>query len=714
MATKKDDPSKFGSIVRRLLAERNHTQAELAESLGVTPALVNQWLKLKPCPQARVDEIAGFLGVSSAYLRGEQLGEASIASSAAASWSFRRAPEDGGRDYGNSNIFATPPDIKTLVRETGQNSKDQGRSSRVHVRYTLIELRRGTREFEAFLGALRFTELRKHVAAAGNTDSRVGKKLKGALRRLEERDKLYLLRVDDFGTTGLHGEEKSAGGHNPFAALIRNNLDSSKSGDTAGGSYGLGKAVLWRCSGLSLVAFSSRVAEGLGHDDQAGKLRFIAKSELTWHQAEDNAEQYAGPGWLGAETESLWCDAAALKPLFLDREQLPEDITASDSTGTSCLIVDFRDLQSDEDLQPDQIINKLREEAAINFWPAIEAGDLSVSVEHYVGKTHKSTEQVDPGETAARPFAEAFRAYKEGELSTHPEPGETIKTDVLLTIPASRDSATAVKPGQPSHDADCTLLIRLASDEDLQHRELVGSVSMFRGRGMVVQYWNRRNIVVGGRPFHAVLMAGESAGKSEAAVAAEVFLRLSEPPAHDRWAFCEDLSDNYKPGAKSRLYEMNSDITAKIKEVIRPDDEGVQDEPEELKRLLQIGAIDTPPKLARLRHTSSFDGTRWIVDGEIKVLDRRSGIDATIAVSVVPESGSRTPLEWDTLEITKVIRGEAATLPGNRTVRIEPKTSTVRFTARSKPGPESLRLERCLANVGFTAKKSPADTREEG
>jgi transcriptional regulator with XRE-family HTH domain len=706
MATDKVDRSAFGRSLRRALDDAGLNQADLASKLGVSPALVNQWIKgTKACPQLRAEEIGRLLGVATSFLIGGT-GKLRRAPEFEPRWEFRAAPDDGGRDYGNSNVFATPPDIRAQVREPIQNSKDQGEAPCVHVRYALIELRLGTPEYDEFLQAMRFTELRAHLAAAGTTDSRVGKKLRNALSRLEESKKFYLLRIDDFGTTGLHGDEKSGLGHNPFAALIRNNLDSSKTGDTSGGSYGLGKAVLWRCSGISTVLFSTKVAKRYCPAGRSGQVRFIAKSELTWHEIEGSDHAFAGPGWLGSDAESIWCEAEQLAPLFLDRISLPSGVTTSDSSGTSALIVDFRDLQSDEELNPDSVLAKLREEAAVNFWPAIEAGELSVSIEYFVGSSHKRTDLVDPVETAARPFVEAYRAFLAGEHAARPEAGETAKAEVMLTVPATRDTAVAVEPRQASVDANCTLLVRLATDDDMEPRHLLGSVAMFRGRGMVVQYWSQRNIVVGGRSFHAVLMAGEAAEKNEPAKAAELFLRLSEPPAHDKWESSEDVNDNYKPGARSRLIEMQKEITARIKEIIRPDDDGVEDEPEELKRLLQIGSTEPHPKLARLSHTSRFDGSRWFVNGEVKILDRRSGIDARVEISIVPESGTRTSIGWESIDIKKKIRGEAEYLADAGIIRIEPRTSTIRFEAISMPGPGGLRLDRCMADVQFSATKS--------
>ncbi len=707
-----DTLESFGSRVKEALEANGMTQAELASRLEVSPALINRWMKGgKACPKRRLAQIGEILGVAPESLSGGAE-DSRPAALERANWVFRQAPEDGGRDYGNSNVFATPPDIKTLVRETGQNSRDQREYPHMHVRYTLIELRRGTDEYDSFLDALRFDELRNHVYAAGKTESRVGKKLKGGLARLDDAKKFYLLRIDDFGTTGLYGSERSDVDLSPFAALIKNNLDSSKSGATAGGSYGLGKAVLWRCSGLSTVLFATKIAPGYGDGRQDGELRFIAKSELTWHGLGD-ANYHAGPGWLGTETKSIWCDSADLSPLFLDRQNRPDQVPAAEDSGTSALIVDFRDLQSDEELKPEEVLRTLKEECAINFWPAIAKGDLSISIEFRVGEKLSSTDVVDPRETAARPFVEAYEAFTGGEITPHPEPGETSRADVMLTVPATRSTAAEVEPSQPTHDAQAVLLVRLAEPDDLDHKARLGSVAMFRGRGMVVDYWNRRNIVVGGRAFHAVLMAGEAAGGGDAATAADIFLKLSEPPAHDRWVFGETLADNYERGARSRLAEMWDDISSKIKELIRPEDGGVEDEPEELKRLLQIGSVEEQPKLARLIKPSSvLDGDKWVVEGEIKVLDRRAGIDARVAISVVPESGSQTPLEWESLAVTKKVRGEAAELPDNKTIRIQPKTSSVRFKGVSKPGPAALRLDRCIASLSFAASKTPDAERE--
>ncbi len=174
-------------------------------------------------------------------------------------WWWRSEPDDGGRDYGNPNVFATPADLPTLSREIGQNSVDYPArpNAPVHMRYTVIELTEGSEAYARFMDAVRFRDLSDHIQAAAATPSKLGSRLRSGLERLREERRLVLLRIDDFGTTGLFGDERprSPEEKNPFAALCRNNLDSAKLTTTAGGSFGLGKAVLWRCSDLSTVLF---------------------------------------------------------------------------------------------------------------------------------------------------------------------------------------------------------------------------------------------------------------------------------------------------------------------------------------------------------------------------------------------------------------------------------------------------------------------------
>jgi transcriptional regulator with XRE-family HTH domain len=251
------------SIIARIkeaIAHAGVSQRELAKRIDTTPAAVSRWLSgEREFPEDRIPAFAKALGVSRESLIGSQPSESEPrVLDSRLDWHFRAAPKDGGQDGGNANVYATPAGIDTLARETGQNSGDQREDgSHLRIQVALIELKKGGDAYERFTSGLRLDELRNHMEASADTDFRSSQKVRAALDRLAASDRLFLLRFSDFGATGLFGDEKSRPGvHATFPSLVRDNLNSSKSGETAGGSYGLGKATLWRASGLNTVLFS--------------------------------------------------------------------------------------------------------------------------------------------------------------------------------------------------------------------------------------------------------------------------------------------------------------------------------------------------------------------------------------------------------------------------------------------------------------------------
>lgn len=696
----------FGGRLLTLLQQASISQAELAKRLGLSKGLISQWVSgTKECPRQRVEEIASLLGADIGYLSGKSYSAVEVPPFNA-SWYFRPTI-DGGRDYGNPNVFATPSDVATLVREVGQNSLDQALHRRVHLRFELIKLTRGSPEFVRFFEALAFPDLESHLRAASRTRSRLGRKLKAGLSRITTEPEAYVLRIEDFRCTGLYGPEWSENEEvNPFAALVRNNLDSSKTSDTSGGSYGLGKAPLWRSSDIATVLFSSRV--GKYREEQRHLLRVSGKAEATWHELRGRA--FAGPGWLAAtEAESgssAWVPPESVIPLFLDRRDLPADVPESEATGTSILIVGFRPTEAEGALDPGIILQQIRTAAAMNFWPAIVSDKLRVSTCLAIDGKRRTEEEVEPDATAAKPFVEAMRSSMTGDTTPQPEPGETASTTVQLTVPATLPSAEAVPPNSPSVETSCTLLVRLARPEDLG-TGCDSHVAEVRGQGMVVRYWPRAQILVGARPFHAILLAGTAIGDADPDHAAERFLRLAEPPAHDRWEYREDLRDNYARGSGARLRELGEDVTKQLLPLIRPEADSEQEEPEALKRVLALNIPKRDPVPATLRGiTTTFVDGCWQIQGEVKILDRRADLRANLELSLRPESGAILRVPWADFAILKVNRGHAIH-EGNGAVGVAPKTTSFVFEGRSTPGPDGLELERCRAQVVLRAEQVP-------
>ncbi|GGS05744.1 hypothetical protein [Deinococcus sedimenti] len=582
-------------------------------------------------------------------------------------WVWRPAPSDGGRDFGNSNIFATPPDIDTLVRETGQNSLDAAMedAATVSIRYVITELSKSSKEYAEFEKSIGLSDLMQHVESAAKIDSKMGRRLKQGLEHVRSASSLTLLRIDDYGTTGLFGSERQSGdGRSPFAAFIRNNLDSSKSDSTAGGSFGLGKAVNWVCSDLSAVMVASAIRPTYPSPspavDGADLFRVIGKAELTWHEADGKPGGLAGPGWFstgGDEASSLWLTSQELKAMQLDRTDLPQDADAHFAYGTSLLVVGFTDPQASEPVKAETMVEQLVSAAAKHFWPAIVAGRLSVSVERW--KDEKRLEQRTVSPNVLFPeFYDAYDRYLKGELVEQlRDPGDTVKVDVPLVVPA-------LKGQRGETIATCHLLIRLAEPSEkpgkASKQGLVEHVALTRGRAMVVKYWKQSGLVVGGRLFHAVLLAGTATGKHPEAQAAERFLRDAEPPAHDEWRFTSDLSANYVRGAKSRLDDFHKAIVTAIRKTIRPPEGNENSGPSELMKLLAV-VVKTPvapgPKKgtslpATMKRPKAFVlDERWQVSAIVTVKDRTKRWRVTPRLFLEVESGRPIPLRWEKLDV---------------------------------------------------------------
>src|SRR5437879_5056311 len=109
-----DGYEKAGRRLLKALAEAGLTQAQLAERIGRTQAAVSQWCSDEKTPTpANISLIAQTLGISPSWLE-SGFGPMRVVNHAAqreeyqreAFWGFRPAPPDGGRDYGNANVWS--------------------------------------------------------------------------------------------------------------------------------------------------------------------------------------------------------------------------------------------------------------------------------------------------------------------------------------------------------------------------------------------------------------------------------------------------------------------------------------------------------------------------------------------------------------------------------------------------------------------------------
>ena len=525
-------------------------------------------------------------------------------------WVFDELPPSGARRGGDPSEHAFKHDVETLVREVVQNANDQALGFPA-LCFRVLELRGDP--LARFYEAIDWFTLSPHLRAAAS--ARGGRALAAYLRTLDTSARLLLLQIEDRNTVGLTGDETEGDSH--FRALCKDTLYSHKQSEAAGGSYGLGKSVLWSFSGLGTVLFNSVLFE-----DPAGYVspRLIGRAELPSHavgSGKRGSGWYTGSGWFGRvraaergqRAESVWGSSALV---LADSLQL----TRPQRSGTSISIVGFREPQSEVEEGVEPLGQRIRQAATRYFWPAMimETRRLRVSVAQEGGESVIIPE----ADELIAPFLECYRRRADAgdDLAM---PGDLALRRIALELPAEREG------DEPSADrsGEVDLLVRLC-DEHSPH-PLAGHVAMFRGPGMVVRYWDRSGLALGMRPFHAVLICG--AARNPLAPSAgdqrvERFLRAAEPPGHDDWETTPALKQQYKRGYGRALQRMKDQVTAELRALLVARPSVGSRGPDRLQRRFPIGARGgrggEGNAFSFSRLAARFEGERWHFSGAIR------------------------------------------------------------------------------------------------
>ncbi len=476
-------------------------------------------------------------------------------------WCFDPVPPSGARQGGDPAQYVFTPNVSALVREVLQNSNDQLVEGQSCVRVILRSVKFGGEQLRSLKRAIAWSTLGRHLAAVKVASERFGRGVD-----LMDTDSVAGLWIEDRGTTGLMGEEQGSGN---FAALCRDRLFSEKQRVESGGSFGLGKAVLWRFSQISTVAFYSRLAAG----DHKGRERFIIKAALPFHEI--GRDKYSGDGWFGRvesagsgdRAVSLW-DHEAREAARL----LGATLFDKGETGTSICIVGFDDPACDEEDEGDTIEAQLREQARRAFWPALTRKRLSVSV-------GQSPVEVAGAED---PLATMLRVYdSHGESSALKGADDVVVERITIPLPARKDNT------QKAGEVVADVVIQLAGEGSDEW-----SLSCFRGPGMIVECRKLRRISLSARPFRAILVCGEAVRDNpDQAKALEAFLKTAEPPAHDQWAPTPRLKETYRRGWGVALKSLASTAEDAIrKHVVLPPSTS-ESGPQRLRQLFRVGTV---------------------------------------------------------------------------------------------------------------------------
>ena len=499
-------------------------------------------------------------------------------------------------------------DVDTLVRETGQNAKDQIRGKGpVRLRYTLIELS-GTHKAE-FLKAMGWPELRKHVEACTEEPGESGVRLKRGLATVNSEKPLRCLRIEDFGTHGLQGGDFDKDGN--FCLLCRAEFKTS-SVPGRGGSYGLGKQVLWKASAVATVMLSS-VVEGL----EGKGIRVFGRTDIPSHSVKGDRDYQSG-GWFGEKKKNKGADGTSFAASVFGAKTLAQSLLLDrqydKSSGTSALIVGFQEANEDEVRDLDKIAEDIIASSERWFWPSMTGKHPSMEFEISIERDGKQifSRKADPL-PKWEPFIRAREAAVSGTAAKMP--GEIAEASIDFKVP-SREL-----PAKQAH-GEFTASLKLRAtrgDESLADHEKANCVAVFRGAEMVVKYFPSKRPPLDNVPFFGILLTGKAAGTGTGARDADEFFRAAEPPLHDDWEYTPAVKHSFKAGAKQRLNALWNSLQDKVFKLI---DENVAvgaRGPDLLAKLFPFGhsVKKPPPKQAtRTRITSTqYLGGKWRVEG---------------------------------------------------------------------------------------------------
>jgi hypothetical protein len=500
-------------------------------------------------------------------------------------------------------------DVDTLAREAGQNSRDQpAGKGPIKVRYSLIEL--SGKHKAQFLDAMDWPGLKEHLEACTKEPGATGPRLQQGLEIVAGDKPLRCLRIEDFGTRGLEGDDFTDKNKN-FCLLCRAEFKTSSVGGR-GGSHGVGKAVLWGLSEIGTVLVSSVV-----HGWERKGLRIFGRTDIPNHTIK--GVEYENSGWFGAKktrasdntefAESIFGDNKLAEVLLLDRAHSP-------GTGTSVLIVGFYEPDQDEERSIEDIAADVLASAERWFWPSISGSKPSMEVEVTAERNGRETfaKKAIPSLTWA-PFIRARDAAATG--ATAKTPDQIAETAIAFKVPAKD------RPPEQAHpEFSTSLKLRVTrGDEALAEHERANCVAVFRGAEMVVKYVPAKRKPLDNMPFFGVLLAGTAAGAKPDNHKAEEFFRASEPAMHNEWEFSESVKHSYKKGARQRLANLwnalQENVFALIDENVVPEERG----PDLLAKLFPFGHSHKPQgakQEVKTRITSTtYLGGKWKIEGEV-------------------------------------------------------------------------------------------------
>lgn len=334
-----------------------------------------------------------------------------------------------------------------------------------------------------------------------------------ALRRLAG-SRLRVLMISDSGTAGLGGPIRADiaanGKPTDFVDFVRN-VGRGENKGFKGGTYGLGKGVLFNASklGLCLVYSQSR-------ENGAIEPRLIGLSGAD-PDYEFEGRRYTGRNWWGERGLDDIVDPMIGDKARLLAAEIGMRVPSTDLTGTTIMIID--PVEGDGQT-PDSLMEGLRSAALKWAWPlAIPSASASQSVHFEFFREGQALPGIDPIQTF--PYSNFVKSYIDvGDFESDPDSKTNWKVNCQTILQKN-----------PRRNLG-TLSIRRPSSKQSEEHELDNTVALMRNPRIVVKYLDAP-VHPSGEASHGVFVVQPDA---------DYFFAQSEPVAHDDW-ISEDVKD---------------------------------------------------------------------------------------------------------------------------------------------------------------------------
>ena len=413
---------------------------------------------------------------------------------------WRFPPTGGGMESGINDAGIVTFDgapLDSLAREVLQNSVDERMDPHKPVHVT-FEIRAVT------MSEISGQDLATHLDDCiddWEDDEKAHSALKEARARLDGQS-LTLLGIIDENTSGLVGDK--------WRGLVKLNGASFKQSDSAGGSFGVGKAAPFVVSPLRTVFYwSCFLEDGQAVEQLQGKAVLVSHQ----HNFGDGPETTQNTGFFGAN------DARSCEPIS---ELIPPTFrhvnrSGQPVQGTAIWVAGFEPDRHGEEWQ--QAITRSIVEF---FFHAIECQDLEVILEPDPEAHDKDDDWVISKATLPSLFEKlAPRPEGESEIDEQIE-----RSRLYWELMTSRDPIAVMDKEQSGLK---NVKLWIATEEDFPERQLPNTVALIRGTGMLITDEQKRNWkgFRNLRDYVAVCLIEDEESNA--------LLRRMENPAHDQF-----------------------------------------------------------------------------------------------------------------------------------------------------------------------------------